>query len=57
MGEKDINTFNGEGFHMWQTKLRGYLMKKNLWAIVNAPANEQSNEGSTTRASTSAHST
>ncbi|KAI5073670.1 hypothetical protein GOP47_0011683 [Adiantum capillus-veneris] len=28
MGDKGIEKFNGEGFHTWQTKLRGYLMKK-----------------------------
>ena len=55
MGKDDITKFNGEGFHTWQTKLRGYLMKKNLWAVVNT--NEPSNEGTTTRASASTQST
>lgn len=52
-----MTKFNGEGFHTWQIKLRGYLMKKNLWAIVKSPINAQDQEGTHTRASTSTLST
>ena len=51
MGKDEINKFNGEGFHTWQVKLRGYLMKKNLWAIVKTSINTQ--DGTQTRASAS----
>ena len=49
MGKDEINKFNGEGFHTWQVKLRGYLMKKNLWAITKTSPQE----GTQTRASAS----
>ena len=41
MGKDDISKFKGEEFYTWQTKLCGYLIKKNLWAIVttNEPSN------------------
>lgn len=53
MGKDDISIFNGEVFHTWQIKLKGYLMKKNLWGIVKAPIEAQEAEGTQTRASTS----
>ena len=50
MGKGDLSKFKGEGFHTWQTKVKGYLMKKNLWSIVKPnPAGE---EGTSTRTST-----
>ena len=50
MGKGDINKFKGEGFHTWKTKVKGYLMKKNLLSIVKPnPAGE---EGTSTRTST-----
>ena len=36
MGNNDISIFNGVGFHTWQVKLTGYLMKKGLWSIINS---------------------
>ena len=33
-GEKGIEKFSGQGFHTWQAKTKGYLMKKQLWAVV-----------------------
>lgn len=50
MGKGDITKFKDKGFHTWQTKVKGHLMKKNLWSIVKPnPAGE---EGTSTRAST-----
>ena len=34
MGKDTIDKFKGEGFHTWQTKIKGYLMKKGLWEAV-----------------------
>lgn len=34
MGLNDVSIFNGVGFHTWQVKLKGYLMKKGLWSII-----------------------
>ena len=34
MGNSDIAMFNGVGFHTWQVKLKGHLMKKGLWSII-----------------------
>ena len=34
MGKDSIDKFTGMGFHTWQSKIKGYLMKKNLWSIV-----------------------
>ena len=48
MGKESIDKFKGFGFHTWQTKVKGYLMKKNLWAVIS-----QGEEGSSTRASSS----
>ena len=31
---KDIIKFNGVGFHTWQIKVKGLLMRKNLWSVV-----------------------
>ena len=36
MGNNDISIFNGVGFHTWQVKLKGYLMKKGLWSIITS---------------------
>ena len=49
MGKGDLSKFKGEGFHTWQTKVKGYLMKKNLWGVVKPNTEE---EGTSTRAST-----
>lgn len=38
MGNKDISVFNGVGFHTWQVKLKGYLMKKGLWSMITSEA-------------------
>lgn len=51
MGKDKITKFNGKGFHTWKVKLRGYLMKKNLWAITKASLSSQ--ESTYTRASAS----
>ena len=48
MGKDNIDKFTGIGFHTWQSKIKGYLMKKNLWSIVK-PLGE--NERMETRAS------
>ena len=37
MGKDTIDKFKGVGFHTWQTKIKGYLMKKLLWAVINPP--------------------
>ena len=51
MGDKGVEKFNGEGFHTWQTKLRGYLMKKQLWSVVKPRVSEPStSEATLTRA-------
>lgn len=34
MGEKGNDKFTGQGFHTWQAKTKGYLMKKQLWSVV-----------------------
>lgn len=34
MAKENINMFNGVGFHTWQVKVKGYLMKKGLWSII-----------------------
>ena len=47
MGKESIDKFTGHGFHTWQSKIKGYLMKKNLWAVVK-PLSE--NERVETRA-------
>ncbi|KAI5081511.1 hypothetical protein GOP47_0004694, partial [Adiantum capillus-veneris] len=39
MGEKGIDKFNGHGFHAWQAKTKGYLMRKQLWSIIK-PIND-----------------
>ncbi|KAI5060783.1 hypothetical protein GOP47_0025203 [Adiantum capillus-veneris] len=53
MGDKGIEKFNGEGFHTWQTKLRGYLMKKCLWSVISIALEKQAEpDGVHTRAST-----
>lgn len=49
MGKGDIDKFKGEGFHTWQTKVKGYLMKKGLWGVISAQGEF---EGTQTRAST-----
>ena len=36
MGKEGIEKCNGENFHTLQIKLRGYLMKKNLWHITKS---------------------
>ena len=36
MGKEGIDKFNGDNFHTWKIKLRGYLMKKNLWHITKS---------------------
>ena len=40
MGNNDISIFNGLGFHTWQVKLKGYLMKKGLWSIITTEAGD-----------------
>ena len=42
-----LDKFDGQGFHTWQVKLKGYLMKKNLWSVVKPMAQ---GENPTTRA-------
>ena len=44
--------FNGMGFHTWQTKVKGHLMRKNLWSIVKVQEAESSVN---TRASSTAN--
>ena len=34
MGKDSIVNLTGMGFHTWQSKITGNLMKKNLWSIV-----------------------
>ncbi|KAH7306236.1 hypothetical protein KP509_22G003000 [Ceratopteris richardii] len=34
MSEKPLDKFNGQGFHTWQTKIKGYLMTKQLWSVT-----------------------
>ena len=34
MGYEGIIVFSGVGFHTWQMKVKGYLMKKGLWSLV-----------------------
>ena len=48
MEKENLDKFNGVGFHTWQTKIKGYLMKKNLWGVISL-----GEEASNTRASTS----
>ena len=50
MGKEDINRFNGIGFHTWQVKVKGLLMKKGLWSVVK---NQGEEEVITTRGKTS----
>ncbi|KAI5061584.1 hypothetical protein GOP47_0024089, partial [Adiantum capillus-veneris] len=38
MGNKEIAMFNGIGFHTWQVKLKGHLMRKGLWSIITTDA-------------------
>ena len=42
MGNEMHAKFNGIGFHTWQTRVRGYLMKKNLWGVVKPLAEGES---------------
>ena len=48
MRKDSIDKFTGNGFHTWQSKPKGYLMKKNLWGVVK-PLSE--NERMETRSS------
>ena len=32
--DNNVNLFNGVGFHTWQVKVKGYLMKKGLWSMI-----------------------
>ena len=41
MSSKGIDVFTGIGFHTWQVKLRGYLMKKGLWGVVKPLVGEE----------------
>ncbi|KAH7352687.1 hypothetical protein KP509_19G058500 [Ceratopteris richardii] len=34
MSEKPLEKFNGQGFHTWQTKIKGHLMTKQLWSVT-----------------------
>ena len=34
MRKETIHKFEGFGFHTWQVKVKGMLMKKGLWGIV-----------------------
>lgn len=51
---KSLDKFNGQGFHTWQTKVKGYLMKKNLWSIVKIKVEDETTSVST-RAMTAAN--
>ena len=37
---------NGHAFHIWKTKVKGYLMEKILWSVVRATLTAV-NKGST----------
>lgn len=41
MGNDNISTFNGVGFHTWQVKVKGYLMKKGLWSVITSNVDEE----------------
>ena len=47
---KGIDQFSGIGFHTWQVKLRGYLMRKGLWSVVKPLSDGETKQ---TRAQTS----
>ena len=34
MGKETIDKYEGVGFHTWQVKVKGLLMKKGLWGVV-----------------------
>ena len=34
MSDKGLDKFNGQGFHTWQMKIKGYLMRKQLWSVT-----------------------
>lgn len=41
MGNDNLSIFNGVGFHTWQVKVKGYLMKKGLWSIITSNIDEE----------------
>ena len=36
MGNDNLSIFNGVGFHTWQVKVKGHLMKKGLWSVITS---------------------
>ena len=40
MGKDGIERFNVIGFHTWQAKVKGLLMKKGLWGVVKDQGEE-----------------
>ena len=41
MGKDNICMFNGVGFHTWQVKVKGLLMKKGLWSVITTEVEEE----------------
>ena len=44
MGKEELAKFTGQGFHTWQSKVKGYLMRKNLWAIAKPLGERETTE-------------
>ena len=40
MGKYELSTFNGVGFHTWQVKVKGHLMRKGLWSVITTQMDE-----------------
>ena len=40
MGKDELATFNGVGFHTWQVKVKGHLMRKGLWSVITTQMDE-----------------
>ena len=44
MGKDELATFNGVGFHTWQVKVKGHLMRKGLWSVITTQIDEPRNQ-------------
>ena len=40
MGKDELATFNGVGFHTWQVKVKGHLMRNGLWSVITTQMDE-----------------
>lgn len=38
--DDNVSIFKGVGFHTWQVKVKGYLMKKGLWSVISSNIDE-----------------